>query len=104
QWREIQEQGHDADSPVAQEHAAVHLEWFKESPGTPTHAGDTTKSIDMVRGLADQYESNPEFHTAFGTPEAAGFTANALRFHIRMLEPLSEEQTTSRQGSPNNAG
>ncbi|GAA2958447.1 MerR family transcriptional regulator [Glutamicibacter bergerei] len=103
-WREIHEEGHNIDSPVAQEHAAVHLEWFKEIPGTPTHTGDTAKSVDMIRGLAAQYESNPDFHIAFGTKEAAGFTANALRFHIRMLEPLSEEQTTSRQGSANNAG
>lgn len=102
-WREIQEEGHDVDSPVAQEHAAVHLEWFKEIPGTPTHTGDTAKSVDMIRGLAAQYESNPEFHAAFGTAEAAGFAANALRVHVRMLEPLSKEQTTSRQGSLNNA-
>ncbi|MGP9528763.1 MerR family transcriptional regulator [Glutamicibacter sp. AOP5-A2-18] len=90
-WREIQENGHEADSPVAQEHAAVHLEWFKEIPGTPTHAGDTAKSSDMVRGLADQYESNSEFHTVFGTPEAAAFAANALRFHVRKVSPLATE-------------
>lgn len=102
-WREIQEEGHDVDSPVAQEHAAVHLEWFKEIPGTPTHTGDTAKSVDMIRGLAAQYETNTEFHAAFGTAEAAGFAANALRVHVRMLEPLSKEQTTSRQGSLNNA-
>lgn len=102
-WREIQEEGHGLDSPVAQEHAAVHLEWFKEIPGTPTHAGDTAKSVDMIRGLAAQYESDPDFHIAFGAAEAAGFAANALRFHVRMLEPLSEEKTTSRQGSANNA-
>jgi len=91
QWREIQEDGHEPDSAVAQEHASVHLEWFKEIPGTPTHAGDTAKSIDMVRGLADQYESNPDFHVAFGTPEAARFASNALRLRVRKLEPSSRD-------------
>lgn len=81
-WREIQEEGHEQGSAVAQGHAAVHLDWFKEIPGTPTHAGDAARSVDMVRGLADQYESNPDFHIAFGTAEAAGFAANALRLHL----------------------
>lgn len=81
-WREIQQEGHELHSKIAQEHAAVHVEWFKEIPGTPTHAGDTAKSIDMIRGLADQYETNPDFHVAFGTPEAARFAANALRLHV----------------------
>ena len=90
-WRVIQEEGHKTDSAVAQEHAAVHLEWFKEIPGTPTHGGDTAKSVDMVRGLAAQYESNPDFHIAFGTAEAAGFAANALRRHVRRLESIRTE-------------
>lgn len=34
-WREIQEERHSVDSTVAQAHAAVHLEWFKEIPGPP---------------------------------------------------------------------
>lgn len=86
-WRVIQQEGHELDSAIAQEHAAVHVEWFKEIPGTPTYAGDTAKSVDMIRGLADQYETNPDFHVAFGTPEAAGFAANALRLHVRGLKP-----------------
>lgn len=84
-WRVIQQEGHELDSTKAQEHAAVHMEWFKEIPGTPIHAGDTAKSVDMIRGLADQYETNPDFHVAFGSPEAAGFAANALRLHVRRL-------------------
>ena len=91
QWREIQEDGHELDSAVAQEHASVHLEWFKEIPGTPTHAGDTAKSVDMIRGLADQYETNPDSHAAFGTPEAARFAANALRLRIRGLKSSSAD-------------
>ena len=90
-WREIQQDGHEMDSAKAQEHAAVHVEWFKEIPGTPTHAGDTAKSVDMIRGLADQYETNPDFHVAFGTQEAARFAASALRLRVRRLEPSSAD-------------
>lgn len=85
-WRVIQQEGHELDSAIAQEHAAVHVEWLKEIPGTPTHAGDTAKSVDMIRGLADQYETNPDFHVAFGTPGAARFAANTLRLHVGRIE------------------
>lgn len=81
-WRVIQEDGDEPDSAAAQDHAAAHMKWFREIPGTPTHAGDTAKSVDMVRGLATQYESNPDFHVVFGTAEAARFAANALRLHV----------------------
>lgn len=90
-WCVIQQDGHELSSAVAQEHAAVHLEWFKEIPGTPTHAGDTATSVDMIRGLAAQYESNPDFHIAFGTAEAAKFAANALRLHVQRLESPSTD-------------
>ena len=95
-WCEIQQEGYEPDSATAQEHAAVHVQWFKEIPGTPTHAGDTAKSVDMIRGLTDQYETNPEFHVAFGTPEAARFAANALRLHVERLESSSGVHPTSR--------
>lgn len=85
-WRELQEEGQVVHSAAAQAHAAVHLEWFKEIPGTPTHAGDTAKSVEMIRGLADQYESSVDFHVAFGTAEAAGFAADALRLHLREVQ------------------
>lgn len=65
------------------------MQWFKEIPGTPTHAGDTAKSLDMIRGLADQYETNTEFHVAFGTADAAGFAASALRLHVRNVKASS---------------
>jgi len=90
-WRVIQQEGHELDSAKAQEHAAVHVEWFKEIPGTPTHAGDTAKSVDMIQGLADQYDTNPDFHVAFGTPAAARFAANALRLHVGRLESSSTD-------------
>lgn len=84
-WAEIHEAGHAPASPVAQEHAAVHLAWFAEIPGTPTHAGDAERSAGMVLGMADVYETNPDFHQSFGSPEAAQFAANALRIHVRDL-------------------
>lgn len=90
-WRDIQEDGHAPCSAVAQEHASVHVEWFKEIPGTPTHAGDVAKSIEMIRGLAAQYELNVDFHTAFGTAEAAAFAAHTLRVHVTQLEAGSED-------------
>ena len=90
-WRVIQQERYQLDSAEAQEHAAVHVEWFKEIPGTPTHAGDTAKSVDMILGLADQYEANPDFHVAFGTPEAARFAANALRLHVGGLGCSSKD-------------
>ncbi|WP_457514735.1 MerR family transcriptional regulator [Streptomyces sp. TE33382] len=85
QWRELHEDGHTPDSAVAQRHAAVHLAWFADIPGTPTHAGDATRSADMVRGMAGLYESSPDFHESFGTREAARFAAEALRLHVEHL-------------------
>lgn len=82
-WRELHEQGHTPDSGPAQEHAAVHMAWFADIPGTPTHAGDAERSAAMVCGVAELYESNPEFHQTFGTPEAARFAADALRLHVK---------------------
>ncbi|MEE1737614.1 MerR family transcriptional regulator [Streptomyces sp. BE147] len=84
-WRELHEDGHAPDSAVAQQHAVVHLAWFADIPGTPTHAGDAARSADMVRGMADLYESSPDFHRIFGTREAARFAANALRLHVERL-------------------
>lgn len=82
-WRELQESGHEPRSETAQEHAAAHVEWFADIPGTPTHAGDAEKSAAMVLGIADQYEADPAFHRAFGTRDAARFAADALRHHLR---------------------
>lgn len=84
-WRELQEAGSAPDSTAAQVQATAHLNWFAQIPGTPTHAGDREKSTAMVLGVADQYESNPDFHLTFGSEAAARFTANALRNHMRRL-------------------
>jgi len=84
-WRELQEEGCKPDSPTAQKQATAHMSWFAEIPGTPTHAGDKEKSTAMVLGVADQYESNPDFHLSFGSEAAARFAANALRNHVQRL-------------------
>ena len=84
-WRELQEAGHEPDSTAAQEQATAHMNWFAQIPGTPTHSGDKEKSTAMVLGVADQYESNPDFHLTFGSEAAARFAADALRNHIRHL-------------------
>lgn len=83
QWAVIHEGGHTPDSPVAQAHAADHMAWFADIPGTPTRAGDAERSAAMVRGMADLYETNPDFHRAFGSSEAAQFAATALRIHVQ---------------------
>jgi hypothetical protein len=57
--------------------------------GNLTHSGGTAKSIDMIRGLADQYEMNTEFHVTFGTADAAGSAAHALQLHVRNVEASS---------------
>ncbi|WP_305093000.1 MerR family transcriptional regulator [Prescottella sp. R16] len=82
-WRELQEEGCDPDSAAAQEHAAVHLAWFADIPGTPTHAGDAERSTAMVLGVAAKYETDPDFHRAFGSRAAARFAATALRIHVQ---------------------
>ena len=82
-WREIQEEGHEPDSMAAREQAAVHLNWFAAIPGTPMHDGDEEKSAAMVLGVADQYESDPDFHLSFGSAAAARFAAAALRSHVQ---------------------
>lgn len=84
-WRELQEGGQEPGSPAVREHAIAHVDWFAEIPGTPTHTGDSEKSVAMILGIADQYESDPEFHRAFGSVEAARFAARALREHLRRL-------------------
>ncbi|WP_215774774.1 MerR family transcriptional regulator [Rathayibacter toxicus] len=52
-WAEIHEADHTPGSPVAQAHAADHMAWFADIPGTPTHVDDAQRSAAMVRGMAD---------------------------------------------------
>ena len=36
----------------------------------------------MVQGIADLYETKPDFHQRFGSPATARFAATALRLHV----------------------
>ena len=38
---------------------------------------------ESMKRMADLYETNPDFHQTFGSPEAAQFAANALRIHVQ---------------------
>lgn len=81
-WAELEGAGHGPDSRAAQDHAASHVAWFAEIPGTPAHAGDASRSAAMVRGVAASYESDASFQHHFGSPEAAHLAAEALRLHV----------------------
>lgn len=86
-WADLHAAGEPADSEATQEHAATHLAWFADIPGTPTHAGDPERSRAMVCGVASTYETNPDFHNSFGSPDAARFAAAALRIAARRTWP-----------------
>ncbi|MBP2456634.1 DNA-binding transcriptional MerR regulator [Clavibacter michiganensis] len=81
-WRAISVAGGDAASAEAQEHAARHMSWFAAIPGTPTHDGPPEQAAAMVRGVADSYEADPDFHRSFGGEAAARLAAAALRIHL----------------------
>lgn len=85
-WAEIHAAGEGPDSRAAHDHAANHVAWFAEIPGTPTHEGDPIRSAAMIRGMAAEYETNPDFHHTFGSPQAAHLAAEALRIHVASLE------------------
>ena len=74
--------GHSADGPEAQRHAAAHVQWFAQIPGTPTHEHDPASASAMVRGISTLYVTNADFHPAFGGVEAAEFAAHALRVYV----------------------
>lgn len=71
----------------AQQHATHHTAWFAQIPGTPGHAGDDDKTRAMLTGMAELYVTNPDFHPAFGGPEAADFAAQALRHYAQHHHP-----------------
>ncbi|WP_311478924.1 MerR family transcriptional regulator [uncultured Gulosibacter sp.] len=81
-WGELHAAGYSPSSPEAQEHAAAHVAWFTQIPGTPTHANDSAAATAMVKGMAHLYTTNPDFHPVFGGPEAAEFAAQALLLHV----------------------
>lgn len=82
-WAALHAAGRTPESAAAQHHAAVHFAWFEEIPGTPTHDGDAQRSADMVFGVAATYETDQDFHRAFGSAGAARLAADALRRFVR---------------------
>lgn len=86
-WAELYASAEAPGSAASQQHAAAHVAWFAEIPGTPTHAGDAEQSAAMVCGMADMYETSPDFHDAFGSPDAARLAAAALRVHVQTAVP-----------------
>lgn len=81
-WAEIHEADPSPTSAAAREHAAAHVAWFGEIPGTPTHDGDAGRSAAMIRGMADSYETDPDFLRFFGSTGAAHLAAASLRQHV----------------------
>lgn len=82
QWDQLAKDGETPGSFAAQQHAATHIAWFAQIPGTPTHAGDEAGAAAMICGMADMYETNPDFHHTFGGPDVARLAADALRIHV----------------------
>lgn len=80
-WAELAHEQIAPEDDAAQEHAAQHVAWFAEIPGTPTHTGDLVQSAAMIRAMAAMYETNPDFHESFGSQAAAQLAARALRIH-----------------------
>lgn len=80
-WAELARDHVAPEDDAAQEHAATHVAWFAEIPGTPTHSADPVRSAAMIRGIAATYETNPDFHESFGSQTAACLAAQALRIH-----------------------
>jgi hypothetical protein len=58
------------------------VEWLS-IPGTPIHAGDRERSIEMVTCLADAYARDPAYTRIYGDPEAAAYVREVLHLHAR---------------------
>lgn len=86
-WGEICGAGESPLGESAQAQALRHAAWFAQIPGTPGHAGDTARTREMLVGMADVYERNPDFRRAFGSQEAAAFAGAALRHHAELAYP-----------------
>ncbi|WP_436888930.1 MerR family transcriptional regulator [Nocardiopsis dassonvillei] len=77
-WRE----GAAPDSGRVRKLAVRHVAWLAV-PGTPIHAGDRERSIEMVRCLADAYVQDPAYGGIYGDREVAAFVREALHLHVR---------------------
>lgn len=82
-WGELAAIDTQPDSSAAQNHAALHVAWFREIPGTPIYNGDLDRSVAMIDGVATMYETDRDFRETFGSAQAARLAAEALRFFAR---------------------
>jgi DNA-binding transcriptional MerR regulator len=82
-WVDIRRAGVSPGSERAQAQAALHVEWLRGIPGTPTAEGDRERSIAMVIGLGDLYVDEPVYGPTFDGPEGAAFVRDALHEYAR---------------------
>ncbi|MFW0182128.1 MerR family transcriptional regulator [Rothia sp. CCM 9417] len=88
QWGELHGQGLTPTDTTTQDHAAMHVAWFAQIPGTPLHAGDIFKTAAMLRCIANLYATNPDFYSAFGGSQAAVFASEALHHYADENYPI----------------
>lgn len=82
-WGRLRAAGCEPGGEAAQNHAAAHLDWFAQIPGTPVHDKNADDARAMVLGMADLYAGNSDYHPAFGGKDGAEFAAEALRLYVR---------------------
>lgn len=80
-WIAAYEAGEDPRSRQAQELAARHIDWLRQTPGTPAAepGGDLR---GYVTGLAQMYVADARFAANYGGAEGAGFVRDALLAHL----------------------
>ncbi|MFL1377552.1 MULTISPECIES: MerR family transcriptional regulator [unclassified Nocardiopsis] len=81
-WAAARREGAAPGSERARELAVRHVEWLS-IPGTPIHAGDRERSVEMVVCLADAYVRDPAYTRIFDSAEDAEFVREALHLHAR---------------------
>lgn len=64
-WVSAGQAGYRADSPQAQELAALHVQWLRSIPGTPGHQGEADALSDYVRSLAQLYVTDERFAATY---------------------------------------
>lgn len=86
-WLRTFRSGVTPGSAPAREMVRRHLGWLSRIPGTPTHAGDHGRALEMITGLAHMYVEDPGLRHAFGGEEGSRFVRDALLRHAPDLVP-----------------
>ncbi|SHI38068.1 DNA-binding transcriptional regulator, MerR family [Nocardiopsis flavescens] len=81
-WAAAHREGAAPGSARARDLAVRHVEWLAV-PGTPLHAGERERSVEMVECLADAYAKDPAYAHIFRDAEVAEFVREALYVHTR---------------------